>query len=193
MVISHSPFALHVLRYFSRKHLLIEKRRITLFLFILAFLKALFSEKCFMEVPQMALLEADLILNSWLKSVNRTLQPPQKEVILDAFQRCQLPLYLKLVFDGARRWESYTPCSDTRVEPTVTDIISAMFHRVERLHGKLLVSHALGYITASKNGLTNKNNGRETNKNNGRKRELCGLQSSWRRSSCARCSVWQRD
>ena len=94
--------------------------------------------------------EADLILSSWLKSTNRALQQPQKDVILHAFQNCQLPLYLKLAFDEACRWKSYTPISETRVESTVKEIISALFDRLERLH----VSHALGYITASKSGVT---------------------------------------
>lgn len=118
------------------------------------FVKTIFPEKCFLEVPQLAISEADLILSSWLKSTNRALQQPQKDVILRAFQNCQLPLYLKLAFDEACRWKSYTPISETRVESTVKEIISALFDRLERLHGKILVSHALGYITASKSGLT---------------------------------------
>lgn len=40
------------------------------------------------------------------------------------------------------------------MESTVKEIISALFDRLERLHGKILVSHALGYITASKTGVT---------------------------------------
>ena len=91
--------------------------------------------KCFLEVPQMAISEADHILSSWLKSANRALQMPQKKVILDAFQSCQLPLYLKLAFDEAYRWKSYTPITETRVESTVKQIINALFDRLERLHG----------------------------------------------------------
>ena len=118
------------------------------------FIKIMFPEQCFLEVPSLAVSEADLILNSWLKSTKRALQQPQKEVILNAFRNCQLPLYLKLAFDEACRWKSYTPISETRVELTVKEIISALFNRLERLHGKILVSHSLGYITASKSGLT---------------------------------------
>ena len=73
---------------------------------------------------------------------------------MDAFQKCPLPLYLKLAFDEALRWKSYTPDSDIHLEQNVREIIDDFFERLERRHGKLLVSHALAYITASKNGLT---------------------------------------
>ena len=73
---------------------------------------------------------------------------------MGAFQKCPLPLYLKLAFDEALRWKSYTPESDICLEQNVREIIDDMFQRLERRHGKILVSHALAYITASKNGLT---------------------------------------
>ena len=107
-----------------------------------------------MEVPRIPLDEADVILDNWLKAANRSILPRQKSYIMEAFQRCPLPLYLKLAFDEAQRWKSYTPASDMYLEPTVREIIDDMFERLERRHGKVLVSHALAYVTASKNGLT---------------------------------------
>ena len=107
-----------------------------------------------MEVPRIPLDEADVILDNWLKAANRTILPRQKNYIMEAFQTCPLPLYLKLAFDEALRWKSYTPASDMYLEPTVREIIDDMFDRLERRHGKVLVSHALAYVTASKNGLT---------------------------------------
>ena len=73
---------------------------------------------------------------------------------MNAFKKCPLPLYLKLAFDEALRWKSYTPDSDIQLEQNVREIIDDLFERLERRHGKILVSHALAYITASKNGLT---------------------------------------
>ena len=107
-----------------------------------------------MGVPRIPLDEADVILDNWLKAVNRTILPGQKNYIMEAFQKCPLPLYLKLAFDEALRWKSYTPASDMYLEPTVREIIDDMFSRLERRHGKVLVSHALAYVTASMNGLT---------------------------------------
>ena len=94
------------------------------------------------------------ILDNWLKSSGRVLQSEQEKIVLEAFKECPLPLYLKLSFDEACRWKSYTPLEDTRLSPTIKGIIHDLLDRVERLHGKVLVSQALAYVTASKNGLT---------------------------------------
>ncbi|XP_078369383.1 uncharacterized protein LOC144653297 [Oculina patagonica] len=117
-------------------------------------LRTILPEECFMEVPKIPLDEADVILDTWLKAANRTILPKQKSYVMESFQKCPLPLYLKLSFDEALRWKSYTPESDMNLEPTVREIIDDLFSRVEKRHGKILVSHALAYITASKNGLT---------------------------------------
>jgi len=117
-------------------------------------LRTILPDECFMEVPRIPLNEADVILDNWLKTANRTILPRQKSYIMETFQKCPLPLYLKLAFDEALRWKSFTPASDMYLEPTVREIIDDMFGRMERRHGKVLVSHALAYVTASKNGLT---------------------------------------
>ena len=98
--------------------------------------------------------EAAGILECWLRSSNRALIPSQKEVVLNAFQECPLPLYLKLSFDQAIRWKSYTPEDEATLASGVKNVINDFLEQVERRHGKILVSHALAYITASKNGLT---------------------------------------
>ena len=116
--------------------------------------QTILPEECLKEVPMIPLDEADLILESWLRAARRSLTPQQKRIVLDAFQKCPLPLYLKLAFDEACRWKSYTPSSETLLAPTVREMIDAFFDRIERVHGKILVTHALGYVTASKNGLT---------------------------------------
>lgn len=97
---------------------------------------------------------AKQILDSWLKSSRRVLQGEQEKIVLEAFENCPLPLYLKLCFDEASRWKSYTLPNDTKLAPTIKGIIHDLFDRVERLHGKALVGQALAYITASRNGLT---------------------------------------
>ncbi|KAK3734688.1 hypothetical protein QZH41_002106 [Actinostola sp. cb2023] len=117
-------------------------------------LKAKFPIECLLEVPQMALEESAVILDNWLKAAQRTLQQEQKNKVLTSFQECPLPLYLKLAFDESCRWKSYTPFKEWHLPPNIRDIIHSLFDRVERIHGNILVSHALGYITASKNGLT---------------------------------------
>ncbi|KAJ7375738.1 hypothetical protein OS493_039207 [Desmophyllum pertusum] len=50
--------------------------------------------------------------------------------------------------------KSYTSPNDTKLAPTIKGIVHDLLDRVERLHGKVLVSQALTYIAASRNGLT---------------------------------------
>ena len=114
----------------------------------------MFPESCFKEVPKFPVNQADLILESWLSTCQRSLTPFQKEVVLKAFQGCPLPLYLKLSFDEACRWKSFTSLNETNLATTVTNVITAFLGQVERRHGKVLVTQALAYLTASKNGLT---------------------------------------
>ena len=109
---------------------------------------------CLKEVPAIPLSDASVIVDYWLKAAGRELTSEQKQTVLAAFQWCPLPLYLKLAFDEACRWKSYTPAAETALATTVRDLINALFERVERLHGNTLVGHALAYVTASKNGLS---------------------------------------
>ena len=52
------------------------------------------------------------------------------------------------------RWCSYTPLPQTVLKATVEGIIHKLFDRLELYHGFVFVSHALAYLTASKNGLS---------------------------------------
>ena len=124
------------------------------FLYFSLYHQTIFPDRCFKEIPNIPVNDADAILASWLSSSQRTLIPAQKETVLKAFQECPLPLYLKLSFDQACRWRSYTPANETALASNVKDVVNDLLDQVERRHGTLLVSHALAYITASKNGLT---------------------------------------
>ena len=87
--------------------------------------------------------EADTILESWLTLSQRKLVSAQKALVLKAFEECPLPLYLKLSFDQACRWKSYTPANETVLPAGVKNVVNEFFDQVERRHGKILVSHAL--------------------------------------------------
>jgi len=101
------------------------------------------------------------LLNAWLAEAGRTLQPRQREDVLGKFQRCPLPLYLKLAFEEARRWKSWEdmPCGADampRLSDSLEGVLGNLFSRLERERGRgrTFCSRALGYIAASKNGLT---------------------------------------
>jgi len=59
----------------------------------------------------------------------------------------------KINIKQVRRWSSYASVDQTTIESTVSLCIDRLLDRVERYHGRVFVSHALGYLTASKDGL----------------------------------------
>ena len=114
-----------------------------------------------LQIQPMSLQDGEAILNIWLEEVGRTLQPDQKEDILSNFKKCGLPLYLKLAFEEARRWHSYDglpPGADEipGIGRNIPKILDDLFWRLsqENHHGMTLVSRALGYLSAAKNGLS---------------------------------------
>ncbi|XP_071961162.1 NACHT domain- and WD repeat-containing protein 1-like isoform X2 [Antedon mediterranea] len=112
------------------------------------------DEECFMAVKPLPDDTGEEILNSWMASINRTVTQEQSIVIRKAFQQCPQPIFLKLVFEEARRWKSYTAVEDSDLAYTVREAIWQLFDRLERQFGKTVVSHAMGYISASRNGVT---------------------------------------
>jgi hypothetical protein len=128
----------------------------------------------FLEVGPMNAQEGAEVLAIWLRDAHRTLQLQQRDEVLTKFVGCPYPLYLKLAFEEARRWKSWeavaavcdrrTPEEPAgahrvplqRLSPDIPRILKDMFARLEaeRNHGRLLVSRALGYLAASRYGLT---------------------------------------
>ena len=62
--------------------------------------------------------------------------------------------YLQIAFETSCTWTSFTPVDDITLSRTVRQLIDDMFDRLIRIHGNLLVNHALGYLTVAKFGLT---------------------------------------
>ncbi len=75
-------------------------------------------------------------------------------VSISAVHKSTLPIFVKLVYATCRSWKSYSRPQDTILAGSVHESIQFLFDRTEAQHGKLLVSHALSYITASKNGIS---------------------------------------
>jgi WD40 repeat protein len=107
-----------------------------------------------LEVQPMSVEEGKNILTEWLSGGNRQLQKKQEEHLLDKFQQCGLPLYLKLAFDEARLWKSYEVLPE--LSDDIPGVLRDLFKRLslESNHGGMLVSRSLGYLAAAKNGLS---------------------------------------
>lgn len=86
-------------------------------------------------------------MDHWLKRKERCLTQKQLDIVLKAFEKCPLPLYLKMSLDEACRWNSFSPESDTVLENTIRKSIDALFQRLEKSHGYLMMSRSMGYLT----------------------------------------------
>lgn len=126
-----------------------------------AVLQAKLPPDVHLELEPMPRDEAEILLDLWLKDMERTLQAAQRQEILTKFMNCPQPLYLKLAFAEARRWKSYQGIpsgADGRpgLSEDIKGLLRDLFVRLssEANHGELLVSHSLGYLASGKNGLT---------------------------------------
>ncbi|XP_070534262.1 NACHT and WD repeat domain-containing protein 2-like [Ptychodera flava] len=105
------------------------------------------------EVKRLSVQDSLNIMDSWLRTENRTITPEQRVIVTSSIEMCSLPLFLKLMFDQASSWQSYMPTSQINIEASVKGMISVIFDQLEEYHGKILVSRALGYMTISENGI----------------------------------------
>jgi len=120
-------------------------------------MKEKLTEESLLELTPMPSEEGEELLDVWLeKDAHRVLQPGQRQEVLGNFKQNKKPLYLKLAFEEARRWKSYTPEKETALSPDISGIIQDLFKRLssEKNHGEMMVSRSLGYLAAGKNGLS---------------------------------------
>jgi WD40 repeat protein len=113
------------------------------------------------ELGPMPMGEGTELFDRWLSANRRTLRPDQKSEVLGKFEKCGLPLYLKLAFEEARRWKSYDDLpfgtdGKSGLNEDVPGLIDDLLRRLSREeeHGDALISRSLGYVASGKNGLT---------------------------------------
>ncbi|KAG9467153.1 hypothetical protein GDO78_015505 [Eleutherodactylus coqui] len=112
------------------------------------------DENSYLEVHPLSAEEGGQMIEMLMSSAGRILTQAQSDIVLNNFGKCGQPLHFKLAFDEAKRWSSYTPTSELCIATNTKDAVHQLYERLEKLYGKLLISHALGYIVASRNGLS---------------------------------------
>jgi WD40 repeat protein len=122
----------------------------------LTFLQPRLPATDLIQLGPMSTPEGAALLDRWLEDAHRTLQDAQRTEVLSKFAVHGLPLYLRLAFEESRRWKSYTPVAETNLNPDIPGIITDLFARLSlpANHGEVLVSRALGYFGAAKDGLS---------------------------------------
>jgi NACHT domain- and WD repeat-containing protein len=98
--------------------------------------------------------EGGRLLDWWLADKDRTLGPHQRAEVLRAFGALGLPLHLRLAFEEGRRWSSSTPVLPGSLADDVPGMVGQLLDRLQLEHGDVLLGAALGYLAASRNGLS---------------------------------------
>lgn len=116
--------------------------------------KGMLPDGSLLALEPMSQAEGSTLLDLWRKDAHRSLQQNQRHEVLDRFAVEGLPLYLKLVFEEARRWTSSD--EQTILSTDIPGIIRDLFARLalEANHGEVLVSRSLSYLAAARNGLS---------------------------------------
>ncbi|XP_048108890.1 NACHT domain- and WD repeat-containing protein 1 [Alosa alosa] len=63
-------------------------------------------------------------------------------------------LPLRVTLHTALRWTSYTHAADVQVGHSMQEAVDLLLDQLEKRHGRLLVSRALGYIASARDGLS---------------------------------------
>jgi len=106
------------------------------------------------KLKKLSLEEGETTLDILLENALRSLNPQQNNIILQKFLENGLPLYIKLAFEEATTWNSYSDIRSIKLAPDVEGLIQILFERLYDEHTKKTVERILSYIVAARNGLT---------------------------------------
>lgn len=104
--------------------------------------------------------DARALLSHLMCIDKRTLTADQETLLLEAFAKCPRPLFLRLATEEAKQWRSDSTTMKmpgaAMPDEMLPAIINQLFDRLSEPsnHGEHLVERAIGYLVASKNGLT---------------------------------------
>ena len=120
------------------------------------------ADTAFIKLEPLVPAQSSALVEHWLAEDQRTLSNGEQHAELQrAASQSGLPLYLRLIFEEARRWRSFDPLPDGAdgrrgLPDTVGGAVADLCWRLSlpQVHGAVLVSRALGYLTASRHGLT---------------------------------------
>lgn len=107
------------------------------------------------QVTKLGIDEGEAILSRWLEMSGRTLTEEQERYLLSKFSQSGLPIYLKILFEMAVKWSSYTVLPD--LPDDLSELIFKYFQVLEERHSVKLVTDSIGFMLSSKDsGITEK-------------------------------------
>ena len=112
------------------------------------------DKKCYVEIPKLPRETGVAIINKFLLKHHKKVTERQEKLLMDTFNKCPGPLFLKLILDEAVKWRSYTLYHKLELQQTVQGAINKLFDNLEIKFGRTITSHALGYITIARGGIS---------------------------------------
>lgn len=94
------------------------------------------------------------IITARLSESERTVTPAQRTIIHELFSMCSLPLFSRVMLEEILTWKSYSSINSNMVSCSLKQSLNNFFHRLEMHHGRVLVRHALAYITVAREGIS---------------------------------------
>lgn len=119
-------------------------------------LKSLLGDQSnmFLDIPNLEESDSMIILNHLCNVNSHCLTQNQYDAIFSVLSKCPSPLFLKLMFEESLSWRSYTEIQESKLPDTIKRMAAIKFGQLELKIGESVVRRALGYITASRNGVT---------------------------------------
>ncbi len=108
----------------------------------------------YLELPALSASSGSDIVSSYMSTHSRTITTNQNQYVLELFQKCSSPLFLKLVLDSAATWHSYDTMDEVAAATTVQEAIVKLFTDLEVLFGSVFIQRAFGYLSCGNGGLT---------------------------------------
>nr|XP_004404765.2 PREDICTED: NACHT domain- and WD repeat-containing protein 1 [Odobenus rosmarus divergens] len=114
--------------------------------------QTLTDPEAYWEVKPLSGNQGQEMIQLLLAASRRTLSPDQRELLWASLPECGNPGRLRLAFEEARKWASFT--IPAPLASTAKEAMHQLCARLEQTHGQLLVAHVLGYVVSSRHGLS---------------------------------------
>ncbi|XP_076461539.1 uncharacterized protein LOC143294026 [Babylonia areolata] len=110
------------------------------------------SKDQFVSLGRMDRGVGDKVVRALCHQAGRTLTAAQRTLVLDTYNTSQA-LHLKLLTEQAMSWRSHHKVAHLKLSGSVEGAIEQLFEELEKSHGEILVSRALGYLTLGRVGV----------------------------------------
>ena len=112
------------------------------------------EEDFYLELKELPIKTGLEVFKGWLHKAGQRINESQTTAVSKVLQQCCQPLFIRLLFHQALTWSSYTHTDTITLPLSTPEALALIFSNLEEHHGEQLIQRSLGYLTASRHGLT---------------------------------------